>query len=37
VQVTGRNIDIEFALLGNGVRKYFDEANASVIPLTVSL
>lgn len=35
-QATGRNIDIEFALLGNGVRKYFDEANACVIPLNVS-
>ena len=32
---TGYNIDLEFALIGNGVRKYFDEGNACVIPLTL--
>ena len=32
---TGYNVDLEFALIGNGVRKYFDEGNACVIPLTL--
>mmetsp|Transcript_28610 Transcript_28610/g.58170 ORF Transcript_28610/g.58170 Transcript_28610/m.58170 type:complete len:667 (-) Transcript_28610:73-2073(-) len=32
---TGKAIDLEFAIAGDGSRKYFDDANSFVIPLTL--
>lgn len=33
---SGRNIDMEFAYMANGTRKYFDDANSCVIPLSLT-